>query len=43
MTFVTAAIILRAMFSMQTDEAIIRMKNAVETMSGYADRNQTGS
>jgi hypothetical protein len=32
MTYVTASIILRAMFSMETDEAIIRMKNAVETM-----------
>ncbi len=42
MTFVTASIILRAMFSMKTDEAIISMKNAVETMIGYAGRNQTG-
>ncbi|HEX5807534.1 MAG TPA: cytochrome P450 [Anaerolineales bacterium] len=42
MTFVTAAIILRAMFSMETDEAIIGMKNAVETMLGYAGHNQTG-
>ena len=42
MTFVTASIILRAMFSMDTDEAIIRMKNAVETMLGYAGHNQTG-
>jgi len=42
MTFVTAAIILRAMFSMETDEAIIRMKNAVETMIGYSGSSQTG-
>ena len=42
MTYVTASIILRAMFSMETDEAIIRMKSAVETMIGYAGRNQTG-
>src|SRR5512138_784016 len=42
MTYVTASIILRAMFSMETDEAIIRMKNAVEAMIGYAGRNQTG-
>jgi cytochrome P450 len=42
MTFVTAAIILRAMFSMDTDEAIIGMKNAVETMIAYPGRNQTG-
>ena len=42
MTFVTAAIILRAMFSMDTDEAIIGMKNAVEKMLGYAGSNQSG-
>ncbi|HEX8990112.1 MAG TPA: cytochrome P450 [Anaerolineales bacterium] len=42
MTYVTASIILRAMFSMQTDEAIIGMKNAVETMIGYSGTNQTG-
>lgn len=42
MTFVTAAIILRAMFSMETDEAIIGMKNAVERMLGYAGSNQSG-
>src|SRR5215216_59564 len=41
MTFVTASIILRAMFSMETDEAIIGMKEAVETMLGYTN-NQTG-
>jgi cytochrome P450 len=42
MTYVTAAIILRAMFSMETDDAIISMKSAVETMIGYAGHNQTG-
>lgn len=42
MTFVTAAIILRAMFSMETDEAIIGMKNAVETMLGYVTAKQNG-
>ena len=40
MTFVTATIILRAMFSMDTDEAIIGMKNAVETMLGYVTNKQ---
>lgn len=38
MTFVTAAIILKAMFSMETNEQIIRMKDAVETMIGYVSR-----
>jgi cytochrome P450 len=42
MTYVTASIILKAMFSMETDEAVIRMKDAVETMLGYAGHNQTG-
>ena len=42
MTYVTASIILKAMFSMETDEDIIRMKDAVETMLGYAGHNQTG-
>ena len=42
MTFVTAAIILRAMFSMETDEDIIGMKSAVETMINYSGSNQTG-
>ena len=42
MTFVTAAIILRAMFSMEADEAIIGMKNAVETMLGYVSAKQNG-
>jgi cytochrome P450 len=42
MTFVTATIILRSMFSMETDEAIIRMKSAVETMLGYIGIVQNG-
>ncbi|MGE5071835.1 MAG: cytochrome P450 [Anaerolineae bacterium] len=42
MTFVTASIILRSMFSMDTDEAIIGMKKAVETMIGYVGRKQNG-
>ncbi len=42
MTYVTAAIILRAMFSMKTDEEIIGMKKAVETIIGYSSNNQTG-
>jgi cytochrome P450 len=42
MTYVTASIILRAMFSMETDEEIISMKGAVETMIGYAGTSQTG-
>ncbi len=42
MTYVTASIILRAMFSMETDEAIIGMKSAVETMLGYGGSNSTG-
>src|ERR1043165_564751 len=42
MTFVTAAIILRSMFSMETDEAIIGMKNAVETMLTYIGNSQGG-
>lgn len=42
MTYVTAAIILRAMFSMKTDEEIIGMKSAVEAIIGYSSSNQTG-
>ena len=42
MTYVTASIILKAMFSMETDEAIIRMKNAVETIIGFGSANQSG-
>src|SRR5215212_6752546 len=36
------AIILRAMFSIETDEAIIGMKSAVETMIGYTGTSQAG-
>jgi cytochrome P450 len=42
MTYVTASIILKAMFSMETDEAIIQMKHAVEAILGYGSSNQTG-
>jgi cytochrome P450 len=42
MTYVTAAIILRAMFSMKTDEEVIGMKSTVETIIGYSSSNQTG-
>jgi cytochrome P450 len=42
MTYVTASIILKAMFSMETDEAIISMKNAVETIIGFTGANQSG-
>ena len=42
MTYVTASIILKAMFSMETDEAIIEMKAAVEAILGYGSSNQTG-
>lgn len=40
MTLVTAAIILKAMFSSETDEAIVEMKDAVETMIGFANSSQ---
>ena len=40
MTLVTAAIILKAMFSTETDEAIVEMKDAVETMIGFANSSQ---
>ena len=43
MTYVTASIILRAMFSMETDEEIIGMKSAVETMIGYGNTGQMGT
>lgn len=42
MTLVTAAIILKAMFSTETDEAIVEMKDTVETMVGFANTKQTG-
>ncbi|MFL7894205.1 MAG: cytochrome P450 [Anaerolineales bacterium] len=41
MTYVTAAIILTAMFSTETDEAIMEMKDAVETMISYTNDRQT--
>ncbi len=40
MTLVTARIILRALFSTETDDAIIDMKDAVETMIGYVTDRQ---
>ncbi len=42
MTYVTASIILRAMFSMETDEAIMGMKNAVETMLAFPGADNSG-
>lgn len=42
MMFATAAIILRAMFSMETDEAIMSLKGSVETMIGYLVKTQNG-
>lgn len=41
MTFATAAIILRAMFSMDTTESIVQMKEAVETMISFVSASQT--
>lgn len=41
MTTITASIILKAMFSMETNEEIIDMKDAVETMIGYLTANQS--
>lgn len=40
MTLVTAAIILRTMFSTETDEAIVDMKEAVETMIRFVGERQ---
>lgn len=40
MTFVTASIILKAMFSMETDEEIIRLKDAVDAMIGFTSSRQ---
>ena len=40
MTLVTASIILKAMFSTETDEAIVVMKDAVETMVEFTDASQ---
>jgi cytochrome P450 len=42
MTLVTASIILKAMFSTETDEAIVEMKDAVETMVGFVNAQQAG-
>lgn len=42
MTLVTASIILKAMFSTETDEAIVDMKDAVETMVSFVNVRQTG-
>jgi len=42
MTLVTAAIILKAMFSTETDEEIVEMKEAVETMVSFVNDGQTG-
>ena len=42
MTLITAAIILKAMFSTETDEAIVVMKDAVETMVSFTNAKQIG-
>lgn len=42
MTFVTASIILKAMFSSETIESIHQMKDAVETMIGFVDTKMAG-
>jgi len=42
MTLVTASIILKAMFSSETDEAIVKMKESVETMISFTDDRQSG-
>ena len=42
MTLVTASIILKAMFSSETDETIVEMKDAVETMVGFINSMQAG-
>lgn len=42
MTFVTASIILKAMFSTETIESIHQMKDAVETMIGFVDTKMAG-
>ncbi len=41
MTLVTASIILKAMFSTKSDEAIVEMKGDVETMISFANDSQT--
>ncbi len=40
MTYITASIILKAMFSMETSEEIIDLKDSVEIMIGYLSSNQ---
>jgi cytochrome P450 len=42
MTLVTASIILKTMFSSETPESIVRMKDAVETMIAFVDTQMTG-
>jgi len=42
MTFVTASIILKAMFGTETDETIMEMKGAVETMVSFVNTVRTG-
>lgn len=42
MTFVTASIILKAMFSTETMESIHQMKDAVETMLSFVNAKMTG-
>lgn len=42
MTFITASIIVKAMFSSETKESIDDMKRSVETMIGYASAGMTG-
>lgn len=42
MTFVTATIILKAMFSFETNESIIEMRDAVDTMLQFVTERLTG-
>jgi cytochrome P450 len=42
MTLVTAAIILKALFSTESDDAIADMKDAVETLIAFVNNNQAG-
>jgi cytochrome P450 len=42
MTLITASIILKAMFSTETDDAIMDMKQAVETMIAFTNAYQAG-
>lgn len=41
MTFITASIILKAMFSIETDDEIIGIKDAVDAMIGFTSERQT--